>query len=38
MASKKLGRYEQPARAWELAADLVAEHELTVEGTIIQAT
>ena len=28
---------ERSARAWEMAADLAAEHELTVEDAIIQA-
>ena len=28
---------ERSARAWELAADLAAEHELTLEDAIIQA-
>ncbi len=28
---------ERSARAWELAADLAAEHELTLEDAIMQA-
>ncbi len=34
---KEVEESERSARAWELAADLAAEHELTLEDAIIQA-